>query len=121
MTSYRQGTGATKTITALGPVARTDGTPLAPSEISHYLQFISFNGTPGVPHAVNLVEDAATPEYDGAFDEVIDIDSQSAGVYTYWYRTVDVNGLESPDSPTLVLEILPPLAKPLPPTGLSVS
>ena len=92
MTTYRQGNGDTKRIRALGPTMREDGEFLAVSEISHYAQFITFNNGDKIESAVNLIEDASTPEYDGEFDEIIAIDDQSPGVYEYWYRTVDTDG-----------------------------
>lgn len=117
--TFYQGLGKTKRIGALGPTTRTDGTILLVSEIAHYLRFIAYNGgPPSPPQTVQLIEDAATSAYDGEFDEDIDIDSQAAGTYTYWYRTVDTQGRESPDSSKMTLEILPPLADPSPPTGL---
>jgi len=119
MATYRQGNGDTKTVKALGPTTRTDGVALAVSEISHYAQFMSFNGGDPVEQAVNLVEDANTPEYDGEFDEVVIIDDQTPGTYTIWYQTVDTDGRRSADSEVLTLEILAPLVAPNPPTSLS--
>lgn len=120
MATYRQGYGHTKTISALGPVAREDNTPLDKSEIAHFLRYLSYEGGEPVIQPVTLVEDPITTGYDGSFDEVIDIDSQTPGVYQYWYRTVDTDGRQSRDSEVLTLGILPPLALPLPPTELFI-
>jgi hypothetical protein len=118
MATYRIGNGETKRVRAIGPTARADGEPLAVSEISHYAQFMSYDGGTPVEMAVNLVEDASTPEYDGEFDEIITIDDQQAGMYEYWYQTVDTDDRRSVDSERMPLLILPPLVAPLPPTGL---
>ena len=118
MATYRQGSGEVKKIKALGPVARADGVVLPISEISHYAQFISFNGGAAVEQAVNLIEDANTPEYDGEFDENIIIDDQVPGTYTIWYQTVDTAGRRSKDSDILTMDILAPLVAPNPPTNL---
>jgi len=115
---YRQGNGETKRVHALGPTARADGTPLAVSEISHYIRFLSFEGGAVLEQTVTLVDDANTPEYDGEFDEVIDIDSQTPGMYEYWYQTVDTDGRNSVDSERIQMDILIPLVSPNPPTAL---
>jgi hypothetical protein len=120
METYRQGNGHTKTISALGPTEREDGTPLGVHEIKHYLRFIKFDNGQPISQAVQLIEDANTPEYDGSFDETIEIDDHTPGIYEYWYRTVDTDGRESLDSDILTLEILIPLVPPNPPTNLII-
>lgn len=119
MATFRQGTGQTKTIKAIGPTTREDGSALAVDEISHYIRYLRFENGPPIEQNVQLVEDTNTPEYDGSFDEEVDIDSQTPGVYEYWYRTEDTGGRQSKNSEILTLEILVPLANPRPPTGLS--
>lgn len=123
MADFRQGEGQTKRIHALGPTTREDGTPLEIGEIDHYLRFITYTPPGGqegsaVEQAVALVEDANTPEYDGEFDETLDIDSQEPGLYKIWYKTVDTGGRESRGSAIYEMNILPPLAAPNPPTEL---
>lgn len=121
---FRQGLGETKRIHALGPTTREDGTPLAESEISHYLRFMRYTAPDGTvgqtspAQRVDLIEDAGTPEYDGVFDELLDIDSQAEGAFDIWYRTVDTDGRESRDSEVYTLVVQPPLAAPEPPTSL---
>lgn len=107
--TLRQGTGAVHMFTGEAPTTRTDGTPLAPEEISHYVRTVtSALGTEEM--IVNLVA--------GAFSEPVAIDAVAADAYTYTYRTVDVNGLESVESEAVLLDILPPLAPPNPPIVL---
>ena len=125
MAEFRQGEGATKTFKALGPTTRTDGTALAISEISHYIRFVEWTDENGTVHPVeqmnvDFIEDANTPEYDGQFDEVVDIDAIGVGSYDYWYRTVDTGGRESADSERVNLVVLAPLANPSPPTSITV-
>ena len=114
---YRQGTGEVKRIAALGPTTREDGSVLEVSEVALYLMGISYNGGDVLESAVNLIENASTPEYDGEFDEVLNIDDLTVGVYSITYKTVDVGGLQSRPSDPLVLEILAafPKAPPTPP------
>jgi hypothetical protein len=119
VTIYRQGYGETKTMRAIGPVAREDGTALSIEEISHYARFLTFDGGPPLEQVVYLIEDAGTPEYDGEFDERVDIDNQTPGVYEYWYQTEDTDGRRSANSEVVSMEILAPLVAPLPPTDLS--
>ena len=121
MTTYRQGNGEVHTVKALGPTERTDGTPLSVDEIAHYIRTLSFEGGLTTEQVVNLVEDVNTPEYDGSFDEQINIDDQTPGIYHYTYRTVDTGGRESVESNELILEILPPLANPAAPTVLGLA
>ncbi len=126
--TYRQGSGETYQVKALGPMTRTDNTPLNKDEISHYRRFLRYqdndgNNGPQLDMNVALVEDANTPEYDGAFDEQVHIDDQAIGTYTFWYRTVlnsvdGKPGLESANSEALTVVILPPFANPNPPAGL---
>ena len=112
MTTYRQGDGLIHRIKGLAPTERADGTPLPAGEISHYAQFLQFDGQqPVLESAVNLVN--------GEFDEDIDIDSATPGIYEYWYQTVDSGGRHSVDSAKATLEILLPLAPPNPPTGIT--
>lgn len=118
---YRQGKDAVRKVQALGPTEREDGTPLGVAEIDHYNRYLSFNGGVLLQMKVQLIENANTPEYDGAFDEVIYIDDQAAGTYVYYYTTVDKDGQESAPSESITLEILPPLAVPNPPTNLATA
>ena len=114
MSTYRQGDGETKHVYATAPTTRADGvTPLSADEISHYARFLTFDGGGALEQAVQLI--------DGRFDEDIDIDSATPGVYEYWYQTVDTGGRHSADSEKATLEILPPFALPNPPTGIGVS
>lgn len=114
--TYRIGEGDTKVFTAMGPTQREDGTALDKTEISHYNRYLSYNGGAEIAQAVTLVEDAGTPEYDGQFDEVVDIDSVAeAGDYVYSYTTVDTGDRESKRSNYITLHILAPFALPLPP------
>lgn len=120
--TYRIGEGDTKTFTAMGPTKREDGTALSKDEIAHYIRYLRYYDQTGsqvgneLTQAVTLVEDASTPEYDGSFDEVVDIDSVAgAGVYLYEYTTMDTGGRESARSDSVELIVLPPFALPLPP------
>lgn len=118
MSTYRQGNGVIKRFTATQPTARTDGAVLLPSEIDHYIRFVEFNGVLETMDVFPIAEtDASTPQ-DIIFDEPINVDLIPPGDYTYWYRTVDVNGLESLDSPTVTMTVLAPLAPPQPPTSI---
>ena len=112
MATYRQGTGEIKRVSGTAPTERADGTPLPANEISHYARFLTFDGGAPIEQAVTLVS--------GEFDEDIDIDSATPGVYQYWYQTVDTGGRHSADSTIVSLEILAPFAMPNPPTGLGV-
>jgi hypothetical protein len=119
MATYRQGLGLVHRVHALGPTTREDGTPLSPDEVSHYIRILRYQDSDPIEQAVQLIEDANTPEYDGEFDEAVDIDSQEPGQYAYSYRTVDKDGRESKPSEVAFLEILPPLQPPNPPTDCS--
>jgi hypothetical protein len=108
----RQGYEHVRVITATAPTERSDGTPLDPSEISHYLWYITGAKTGLVaPIAVQLVG--------GAFSESFDVDAADPDTYDIYYTTVDTEGRESIPSSSLVLEILPPLAAPNPPSNVS--
>ena len=112
MATYRQGTGEIKRISGTAPTKRADGTPLDPGQISHYAQFLQFDGQqPVLESAVNLIN--------GEFDEDIEIDLATPGIYEYWYQTVDSGGQHSIDSTKATLEILPPFALPNPPSGIT--
>ena len=115
MEQIRQGNGTTRVIHGSAPTARADGTPLAPSEISHYNWYITFNGgAVSPPHATQLVN--------GDFTDSFDVDSQTAGVYDFYYTTVDTQNppQESTPSNTLTIELLVPLlAAPNPPSNIS--
>lgn len=121
MATIRQGMTPSETYSfrALGPTQRVDGTPLAISEISHYIRYVNFSGTEE-SMIVNLVEDANTPEYDGTFDEVVSADAIAAGTYLFYYSTVDSDGQEGPRSTDFgTLEVLPPFpALPNPPSQI---
>ena len=109
MSTYRQGFGHIKTVSATAPTERSDGTPLSAGEIDYYARFLTFDGGQPVEQAVALVN--------GAFDEQIDIDAATPGIYEYWYQTVDTDGRRSVDSERVTLEILVPLVAPSPPTN----
>jgi len=122
---FRQGNGEVKKFRALGPISREDGEALAISEIANYIRYVEWLDSDGTIHptetmVVNLVEDASTPEYDGEFDEIVDIDAIGLGLYKYWYRTVDTDGRESVDSEVVSFEVASPLTIPLPPTDISI-
>jgi len=126
MTIYRQGNGSTKTFKALGPTERANGEPLAISEIANYIRFVEWTDVNGTVQPVEqmdvlLIEDVNTPEYDGEFNEIVDIDALALGNYNYWYRTVDTGGRESVDSVITSFEVRPPFAAPNPPTSISIS
>ena len=108
MEQIRQGNGTQRTITAEAPTTRTDGTPLDPGDISHYLWTLTLQGgQPGAPIATDLVN--------GVFTDDFDIDSAAVGIYELSYQTVDSDGRESVPSNTLSIEVLAPLANPNPP------
>jgi hypothetical protein len=120
---FRQGANETKLIKAQGPTTRTDGSVLPKEDIAGFERYLSFDGGPEIMMTVKFVEDDVTPEYDGYFDEVIDIDSQEPGSYAYYYKTVttpETGGLVSEPSEVMILEILPPFAAPVPPYDLQV-
>ena len=113
MEQLRQGTAIQRVINATAPTTRVDGTPLAASEIAHYNWFMSFDG--GGSQLIG-----STQLVGGTFTDVVDVDGVSPGVYDIHYTTVDTQGLESTESPHLVLEVLPAfLAAPNPPTNVS--
>lgn len=119
MPQFRQGNGFVKTMTATGPDKREDGSPLARGEVSHFEFDVEYEGGLTISGMnVSLSDDPATPEWDGSFSERIDIDSYAPGTYILRYRTVDTDGRVSKDSPDYVLEILPPLVAPLPPSNI---
>ena len=120
MPTYRQGNGEIKTMKATGPDTRLDGTALERAEVAHFEFDLTFEG--GLSIAAmqgSLSDDPATPEWDGEFSELIDIDGQEPGIYTLNYRTVDTDGRISPNSDDFIMEILPPLVAPNPPTNVS--
>ena len=120
MPEYRQGTGIVKTVSAIGPAARSDGTPLAQNEVAYFEFDLEYQGGLAVDSMhVTLSDNPATPEWDGEFSETIDIDSQTPGVYTVRYRTVDIVGNKSINSADFVMDIKAPLAPPNPPTGIA--
>lgn len=124
MQRFFQGNGETTRFTALGPTQRKDGSALNISDISHFIRFFEYDDgsgpVAGTPMDVQLVDDANTPEYDGVFDEIVDVDTVGIGIYTYWYRTVDTGGRQSAESERVSIEVLPPIAAPNPPTNVSV-
>lgn len=111
----RQGEGIVRVIKGTPPTDRADGTPLDPSEISHYNWYISYNG--GDPVLAGV-----TQLVNGEFTESFNVDDQEAGAYVFYYTTVDTqvppkesemsNGLE-------ILVLVPFLAAPNPPTSIS--
>lgn len=111
----RQGNGTVRTIHAQAPTQRDDGTPLAPSEVSHYNWYIKYNnGAVSPPHATQLVN--------GEFTDSFDVDSQTAGTYQFYYTTVDTQIPQQESVPSNILEIeilVPLLAAPNPPTNVS--
>ena len=111
MSIHRQGFGEIRTISAVAPTERADGTPLSAAEIERYDFYLQYEGGAITQLPVQLV--------DGVFTEGVDIDTVGAGTYSIWYRTVDTDGRESIDSAVLALDILPPLAVPNPPTGIT--
>lgn len=120
MTTIRQGTGIEKVITATGPDARTDGAPLGRSEVDHFEFDLSFAGGLTIDAMqVQLSDDPGTPEWDGSFSESLMIDDLAPGTHTITYRTVDKGGRMSANSAPYILEVLPPLANPNPPTNLA--
>ena len=77
MPTFRQGTGIVKTVSAIGPKARTDGTALAQNEVAYFEMDLEYQGGLSVDSMhVTLSDNPATPEWDGEFSETIDIDSQ---------------------------------------------
>lgn len=112
MTTHIQGTGEQRIISATPPVARTDGATLPVEEISHYNWFMGFDGSP--PELVGT-----TQLVNNEFTEAVDVDSTPVGLYELHYTTVDTEGRESVPSNVLVIEILPPIANPNPPTNVS--
>ena len=111
----RQGTGLERIIHAEAPTEREDGTPLALDEIQGYGWYISFDGATHESIGV-------TQLVGGAFVDVIDVDSQTPGIYDIYYTTIDNQVLpqESVPSVSLALEILAPLkAAPNPPSGVA--
>lgn len=113
MEQLRQGTSIQRIVSATAPTERADGTALSTSEISHYNWYMSLDGG-----TVQLV--GATQLVGGSFTDVIDVDNVSTGVWDIHYTTVDTQGLESAESPHLVLEVLPAfLAAPNPPSNVS--
>jgi len=112
MTIHRQGFGEQRPVRATPPTDRTDGTPLALTEIAHYNFYMSFDSGP-------VVLIGATQIQNGEFTDVIDVDAQTPGTYALSYSTVDTDGREGPLSPPLTIEILAPLAPPSPPSGIA--
>lgn len=110
MPQFRQGTGFVKVMSATAPTKRTDGSDLDQSLITAYLFTMEFSG--GL-----TVEDMPVQLIDGKMSEAIDIDSHEQGRYTLTYKTATVEFPHGgPASSPYVLEILPPLAPPNPPT-----
>ena len=119
MSIHRQGNNEQRVISATGPDQRSDGTPLEKSDVSHFEFDMEYEGGLAVDSLpVTLSDNAETPEWDGTFSESIDIDSQTPGIYTIRYRTVDTEGNKSINSGDLSIEILSPLALPNPPANL---
>ena len=108
-----QGNGFIRIIEGTAPSTRTDGAPLAPTDISHYNWYISVDGgLPAAPIATQLVA--------GEFTEGFDVDSQAEGVYTFYMTTVDTGGRESVPSNNLLISIVAPLVSaPNPPSNVS--
>lgn len=119
MSLFRQGNNDIHNIHGIAPSQRADGSPLPIGNISHYIQFLSFNGGVPLESAVSLI-DGAFGARGSTASEDIDIDNTEAGLWEYWYQTVDMGGRRSIDSDKARLEILPPFAMPNPPTGISV-
>ena len=109
--SYRQGNGEVHTFKGTAPTEREDGTPLAAGEIDHYVRYVAYQAADG-----NWTQEQMDVALvDGSFSEPLSVDALAVGHYEVWYRTVDVNGIESKDSNSVSVDILAPLAAPLPP------
>ena len=115
METYRQGEGQLHQFTGTAPTTRTDGTPLAPGEIDHYVRFAAYRQPDGTWLAP---EEMDVQLVDGAFDEIVDIDALAVGYYEYYYQTVDTGGRHSVDSASVGFDVLAPLANPNPPTDI---
>jgi hypothetical protein len=110
--SYRQGNNDVHTFKGTAPTAREDGTPLAEGEIDHYIRLVAYQAAAGGSWKQ---EQMNVQLVDGSFSEPLDVDAVAPGHYEVWYRTVDTDGAESKDSNSIALDILAPLAAPLPP------
>jgi len=120
MPQFRQGNGEVKVVSATGPEARSDGTPLGRDEVGHFEFDMEFNGGLSIDSmVVGLSDDPNTPEWDGQFSESIQIDDQTPGTYILRYRTVDTDGRKSVNSADYAMEILAPLVAPNPPSNIS--
>ena len=118
--TYRQGKGETHVVHAIFPTQRIDGADFPQSELKGFIRSVSFNG--GTPDELPLkyTLDESTPEFDGTFDEILDIDKMQPGTYVYSYKTVDIEDNKSDSSEPVTMVVLAPLARPNPPTGLSL-
>lgn len=110
MKQLRQGLDESTRVGGVAPTERKDGTPLGPVT---FFRFSSFDGGAVVEEEVGFT--------DGFFDGTMVADDMAVGLYVYHYQVEGEHGIRSDDSEVLSLEVLPPFAKPNPPTGLFFS
>ena len=114
---YRQGEGRLLKIKAIGPSRRVEGELLSKAEVKEFEFDIEFNGGLSINSLpVQLSDDPSTPIWDGYFSEEVDVDTLQQGTHILRYRTVLKNGKKSASSLDYIVDILPPLSLPNPPT-----
>lgn len=113
MKEYRQESGVIIDFSGIAPTARTDGTPFDPlTELQTYRRyFVTPDG------GVEQVDVAL--EADGSFTAEIAAVAIMQGVYTTTFTSVDKDGREGPHSEEVQFAVLPPLAAPNPPNGIT--
>ena len=112
MEQYQQGNGIQKSIRVTEPDEKANGDAFNPNQdLSHYDAYWELNGITAGPFAWTVTGNS--------FTEFVEIDDQEAGIWTYWFVTIGVNGETSAPSEKLSFEILPFIHDLLPPTDLS--
>lgn len=113
MKEYRQEDGVLIDFGGIAPTQRSDGTPFdAATELKTYRRY--FVAPDGGVETVDVALEA-----DGTFNMEVAAVAVMRGVYTTTFTSVDLDGRESIHSEEVQFAVLPPLAAPNPPSGIT--